>query len=180
MDKNERISLLREACKLGKIPDNVTEWLIENSFCTAPASARFHGSYEGGLFDHSYSVMNALVKLTADNGLVWQRKNSPYIVGLLHDVCKIDQYELTDTGDAERPFYRYVFDTQIRGHGSKSVAIVESLMELTDEETACILHHMGAYGSKDTERAFTNAVHAHSNVLWTHVADMLAAHVQGV
>ena len=39
------------------------QWLIDNGFFTAPASVKFHGNYEGGLFDHSYAVTKTLLKL---------------------------------------------------------------------------------------------------------------------
>ena len=29
------------------------DWLEYNNFFTAPASTKYHGNYEGGLFDHS-------------------------------------------------------------------------------------------------------------------------------
>ena len=40
------------------------EWLEEHSdFFTAPASAKYHGSYEGGLLEHSLNVYDAFAKL---------------------------------------------------------------------------------------------------------------------
>ena len=33
------------------------DWLISNGFFTAPASTKYHGNYEGGLFDHSLSLL---------------------------------------------------------------------------------------------------------------------------
>jgi len=180
MDKTERIELMKTVCA-NRLPTDAIDWLIDNGFCTAPASAKFHGNYEGGLFDHSIAVMRELVKLTNDNNLVWRNNRSPYVVGLLHDVCKIDQYELiTPDEPNERPLYRFVANTPLKGHGDKSVVIARSIMDLTSEEIACIQHHMGAFGTKDEARAFTAAVHHNSNVLWTHMADMLAAHVKGV
>lgn len=180
MEKNERIDLLKTIAH-DNLPVRAIDWLIENGFCTAPASAKYHGSYEGGLFDHSIAVTKELVKLTKANGLIWQNRRSPYVIGLLHDVCKIDQYELVSPENPDgRTFYRYVPNTLLSGHGDKSVAIALSLMELTREEIDCINHHMGAYGNTETERAFTIAVRRNSNVLWTHLADMIVAHLQGV
>lgn len=49
---------------------------------TAPASTKYHGNYEGGLFDHSFMVMNLLVELSAANGLKWKRPASPFLVGM--------------------------------------------------------------------------------------------------
>ena len=53
---------------------------------------KHHASYEGSLFDHSLQVTHELIMLTDKLGLKWQRKESPAVVGMLHDVCKMDDY----------------------------------------------------------------------------------------
>ena len=152
---------------------NVSNYLTGEGFFTAPASTKYHGCYEGGLFDHSWAVMNTLAELTKHNNLTWQRSESPYIVGLLHDLCKIDQYELCE---GESP-YKYREDTFLKGHGDKSVMMIASLMELTEEEVMCIRYHMGAFTDKEEWRYYTRAVNQYPNVLWTHQADMIASHI---
>lgn len=54
--------------------------LMTMGFFTAPASTKYHGNYEGGLFDHSFTVTSSLLSLTKRMGLNWKRKASPYIV----------------------------------------------------------------------------------------------------
>lgn len=44
----------------------------------------------------------------------------------------------------------------------------------------CIRYHMGAFCPKEEWNDYTRAVRAYPNVLWTHQADMLASHVEGV
>lgn len=66
--------------------------LEANGFFTAPASTKYHGAFEGGLFEHSRNVTQVLITLTHDNGLAWQRPESPYIIGMFHDLCKMDLY----------------------------------------------------------------------------------------
>ena len=66
--------------------------LMAMGFFTAPASTKYHGNYEGGLFDHSFTVTSSLLSLTKRMGMNWKRKASPYIVGMLHDLCKCDSY----------------------------------------------------------------------------------------
>lgn len=44
----------------------------------------------------------------------------------------------------------------------------------------CIRYHMGAFCDKSEWNDYTRAVHKYTNVLWTHQADMLASHVEGV
>ena len=46
------------------VPVDAIDRLAEMGFFTAPASTKYHGAYEGGLFDHSYNVTYALLELT--------------------------------------------------------------------------------------------------------------------
>lgn len=47
--------------------------LMAMGFFTAPASTKYHGNYEGGLFDHSFTVTTSLLSLTKRMGLHWNR-----------------------------------------------------------------------------------------------------------
>lgn len=152
----------------------MTAWLESHGFFTASASTKYHGSYEGGLFDHSFEVAQTLWKLTKDNNLKWERPESPLIVGMFHDLCKTDSYKSDMAG------WTYNNDTLLKGHGVKSVMMLASLMKLTEEEVACIRYHMGAFTAQDEWNDYTRAVHRYPNVLWTHHADMIASHVKGV
>jgi len=172
------------------ISNEITNYLSEHGFFTAPASTKYHGSYEGGLFDHSFEVAQTLWELTKANGLVWERPESPLIVGMFHDLCKMDAYTVEPgqtirNGDAELfldtgTHYEYNKNTLLKGHGDKSVMKLASLMKLTEEEVACIRYHMGAFTDREEWSDYTRAVHTYPNVLWTHHADMIASHVKGV
>ena len=189
----ERYNAFLSACDLCKFPleDHIDVWLKKNDFFTAPASTKYHGAYAGGLFDHSLAVYNRLAELTTCNGLKWERPQSPFIVGMFHDLCKCDQYipvysneyvenekgMLEITPQIER--YEYNANTLLKGHGSKSVMILSQLMSLTEEEMLCVRYHMGAY-EKEEWAEFDKAIHKYPNVLWTHVADMLASKVDDI
>ena len=152
-------------------------WLECSDFFTAPASTKYHGNYEGGLFDHSFMVMNTLVDLTRHNNLKWERETSPFIVGLFHDLCKIDNYiPIIDPTDGSVS-YKYNEDTALKGHGDKSIMLLSEHMRLTEEEVMCIRYHMGAFTDKEEWRDYTRAVNRYPNVLWTHHADMIASHI---
>lgn len=164
------------------VPVDMIDWLITNGWFTAPASTKYHGNYEGGLLKHSAAVMTFLVNLTKDNALSWKDPRSPYIVGMFHDLCKIDQYRpVFGTGETP-PFvgYEYNPDTLLKGHGDKSVMLLSQFYTLTEEEIMCIRYHMGAFTDKAEWNDYTRAVRRYSNVLWTHQADMLASHVAGI
>ena len=195
---------LPDFCNLMKLPDgtpllpiDMLDWLVNRGFFKVPASTKYHGAHEGGLYQHSASVMKFLVQLTKDNDLHWQNERSPYIVGMFHDLCKIDQYipkwgvkeelEVTPLNEPNHMRftntivgYDYNPDTLLKGHGEKSVMLLSQFYRLTEEEICCIRYHMGAFTPTEEWNDYTGAIHAYPNVLWTHHADMLASHVAGV
>lgn len=175
MTQERYIEILTE--HLGSLPnfEKLLEWLKENGFFTAPASTKYHGNHPGGLFEHSWSVATVLSDFTARLPIEWQRPESPWIVGFLHDICKCDSYKQNADGG-----YDYNNDTLYKGHGDKSLMILSSLITLTEEEAVCIRFHMGAFTEKEEWRDYTNAIHKYPNVLFAHTADMVAAHIMEV
>ena len=172
--------------------ENLMAYLNSGGFFTAPASTKYHGAYEGGLYDHSRMVAMRLHVLTINNGLKWQRPESPFIVGMFHDLCKCDQYTLVEgpytqnIGGQEivvQPLidkrYEYNTNTLLKGHGSKSIMLLSQFINLTEEEMLCIRYHMGAY-VQDEQKEFDLAIKKYETVLWSHQADMLASKVDGV
>ena len=154
--------------------------LTRKGFFHAPASTKYHGNYPGGLFAHSFAVAKSLVTFTDNNNLHWEKPRSPYIVGMFHDLCKIDQYRLLSHSQDPDVRYDYNPDTLLKGHGDKSVMLLSQFYTLTEEEIMCIRYHMGAYTEKEEWPYYGRAVEQYPNVLWTHTADMFASHVAGV
>lgn len=143
---------------------SLINWLDAKGFFDAPASTKYHGAYAGGLFDHSQNVYLQL-ELHIDDV-------SAFKIAFLHDICKCDQYKATDNG------YEYVKDTLLTGHGEKSVMLLyDCPVRLSEEEVTCIRYHMGAFTQKEQWSSYTNAIHKYPSVLWTHTADMIAAHI---
>lgn len=64
----------------------IIDFLRDGGFFIAPASTKYHGNNEGGLFDHSLQTTIKLVDLSLRNRLTWIRPESPYIVGMFHDL----------------------------------------------------------------------------------------------
>lgn len=181
MKTQDRILTYNKICEHVKCEYNAdlvpVDELEHIGFFMAPASVRFHGSYEGGLFDHSRVTMNILVDLTEQLGLKWERPESPFIIGLFHDLCKVDAYR------CDSSLHEIVHNPNqyIDGHGEKSVIMLQKYLKLTDEEIACIRWHMGAF-EKDTKKweYYGRAIEKYPNVLYTHTADMIASSIKGV
>lgn len=63
-NKERFIELLRSTKREGI--EKLIDFLEKTDFFTAPASTRFHSSYEGGLLQHSLNVYDCLVNLGAE------------------------------------------------------------------------------------------------------------------
>jgi 23S rRNA maturation-related 3'-5' exoribonuclease YhaM len=188
--ESERLIDFQDAMQ-GIVSKDFTNWLVGNGFFTAPASTKFHGNYDGGLFDHSLEVMECLVEMTAKLGAEWQRKESPFIVGMFHDLCKTDEYikvvdvEGTvimgmDEVKGEETHYEHSPDVVLKGHGDKSIMLLSQFMTLTEEEMLCIRYHMGAYEGQQAWDGYDKAIRKYPSVLFTHTADMYASKVRNV
>lgn len=156
-------------------PLDTKEILLAKGFFDAPASTKYHGNYSGGLCEHSYNVTDSLVFMTEALDLYWERPESPYIVGLFHDLCKCDQYVENQPGH-----FVYREDVLFKGHGEKSVMVAAQICRLTEEEIACIRYRMGSFTEKEQWGEYTGAIHQYPNVLYTHTADMIASHIMEV
>lgn len=157
------------------------EWLNTTDFFTAPASTRYHSSYDGGLCEHSYNVFVRLQMLCKEEHFSME---TLAVCGLLHDICKANFYKKTmrnvkneETGVWEKePFYK-VEEQFHFGHGEKSVFLIERFLRLTDEEAVAIRYHMGDFvNDRDT-----SAVYASSRLaLYLHMADLEATYIDEV
>ena len=148
--------------------DKLLEYLTSpaSDFFTAPASARFHSSYEGGLVDHSINVYDCLKSYLesdrAKNFGFEYTDESIAIVSLLHDLCKVNVYKkgfrnVKDEKGAWQRVDTFEFDDKLPyGHGEKSVYIISGYMKLTREEAFAIRYHMG-YSSTEDPRNISTA-----------------------
>ena len=71
-------------------------WLENYSdFFIAPASTKNHLAYPGGLCEHSLNVAHILDQLVHKYNVTFPLE-SVYIIGLFHDLCKIDTYVIEE------------------------------------------------------------------------------------
>ena len=157
-NKKERfIELLRSTGRQGI--EEVINYLEESGFFTAPASTKYHLSFEGGLMEHCMNVYNMAVAM---RGPIVAMKpemeeklpeKSIIIAALLHDVCKAKIYKKTkkwdfgkDGNPVEQEKYTTNYSEMPFGHGEKSVIILLDLgLKMTVDEMVAIRWHMGAW-----------------------------------
>ena len=168
--------------------DKLLEYLLspQSDFFTAPASARFHLSCEGGLCEHSINVFNCLVGYLSsphvkdELGLSYSME-SIAIVSLLHDLCKIGVYKkgfrnVKDEKGAWQRVDTFEYDDQMPyGHGEKSVYMISPFMKLTREEAFAIRYHMG-YSSTEDPRNVSAAFEMFPLAFAVSVADSEATY----
>jgi hypothetical protein len=173
--EQERVTqFIEEASKYStlSLSAEFIDWLREKGFFNKPAAIKHHGNYTGGLFDHSLAVTQSLNSMTKALNLKWQNPRSPFVVGMFHDLCKLEDYVKTTDTDG----WTYNNDKILTGHGDKSIMILSQFLTLTEEEILCIRFHMGAYQTDDWT-AYDKAIRKYESVLWTHTADMYASKV---
>lgn len=165
------------------------DWLIGQGFFVKPAAIKHHGNHTGGLFEHSFMTAQVLVEMTQKFDIPWTRPESPYLVGMFHDVCKLDDYIDENASDvvvmgsgspiSKDPKWTYNPAPLFSGHGDKSVMMLSQVMTLTEEEMLCVRFHMGAYVTDEWD-AYDRAIRKYQSVLFTHTANMYSSKVKDV
>jgi len=179
--KQKFIQLLESTNREGI--ENLINCLEKTDFFRAPASTRFHGSYEGGLLEHSikvYEILNEKVKHTSIDMQV--EEDTIKIIALLHDICKANFYKVeyrnakNSMGEWEKVPYYTVDDTIPYGHGEKSVMMISEYIKLTNEEKYSIRWHMGFTEPKELYNTLGAAFKKYPLALLLHEADLEATY----
>lgn len=152
LEKTQRVGIKR---LLGWLQSDMGNGTL--NFLDAPASTRFHGSYPGGLLEHTLNVYNRLCLLVSnecsmlpqeqreDKELSQKLINSVRIVALLHDLCKVGFYKddwnnkkiYSENGSKQDNGGRFdwvavhqyrVLDSHKFGHGAASIEIAERFL----------------------------------------------------
>ena len=172
--------------------EELLDYLENHSdFFEAPASTRFHMSYEGGLVEHSLNVYECLKAY-----LERERVRDVYglqvsdetlaVVSLLHDVCKTNCYQKSfrnvkdENGKWQRvPSYDFS-DPMPYGHGEKSVYLIERFMRLKPVEAMAIRWHMGGFddAAKGGSFAISLAFDRYPLAVKLHMADLESTYLR--
>ena len=183
--KEEFISLLRSTNREGI--EEIIQFLEKSDFYKAPASTRFHGSFEGGLLEHSMKVYEILKHKVKNSVLDLNVSDDTLIIiALLHDICKVNFYKVdyrnakNERGEWEKVPYYTVDDTIPYGHGEKSVMMITEYMKLTVEEKYCIRWHMGFTEPKEAYNTLGQAFKKVPLALILHEADLEATYFYNI
>jgi hypothetical protein len=174
--------------------------LNSSDFFTAPASTKYHNSYEGGLCDHSLNVYYNLKSLVKNKHLEDKiPEDSIIICGLLHDMSKMNVYEKfiknekvydeygskhDNMGNFDwvaKSSYKMV-DTKDRflygNHEETAEYMVRTYIPLKLEESVAILNHHGStnYDSIPMETV-SPKFERYPLACLLHVADMISMYV---
>ena len=153
--KEQYITLLKSVNREGI--DDLIKYLEKSDFFVAPASSMYHGSYPGGLLEHSLNVYNCLVYeyenlKDSDFNLPDIPADSITLAALLHDLCKVNCYvpgtrnvKNEKTGAWEKVDIYKREPLFPMGHGGKSVFIAQQFIKLKPAEAQAIYWHMQAY-----------------------------------
>lgn len=181
--KEEFINLLKSTNREGM--EKVIDFLEKSDFFTAPASTRFHGSYEKGLLEHSMKVYEILKDKLNKNDM-HINDDTVKIVALLHDICKTNYYKVdyrnakNEMGEWVKVPYYTVEDTIPYGHGEKSVMMLTEFIKLTNEEKYAIRWHMGFTETKENYQYIGIAYKKYPLALMLFEADLEATYIYDI
>lgn len=199
-NKEEFISLIKSINREFD-KEKLINWLENKSdFFTAPASTKYHGSYEGGLCEHSLNVYYALrnlnciymPKLTATSEEVEQGihkykydEDTLKIVGLLHDISKANYYEKyfrnvkDNNGNwTQVEEYRVKEDRFIYGSDEQTADfMVSTFIPLTKDEHIAILHKTGGRAFDSTQTSIPTIFENCELAVLLNCADLLSCYI---
>lgn len=170
-----------------------------SDFFVAPASTKYHNAFEGGLCQHCLNVYENLKSLVEMKQLQDKCPEvSVIIVGLLHDISKMNYYEpsvrnikeYSDFGSkhdelgnfdwvAKRVYTakdsdkRFIFGS----HEQNSEFMVKTFLPLSIDESAAILHHQGGVGYDSVPANIPEIYKKFPLANLLHLADMMATYI---
>lgn len=163
---------------------DLAAYLQETDFFTAPASAKNHNNYRGGLVEHSLLVTINAIKIAEIYKNVLPE--SVILVSLLHDICKINFYKETTRNKkidgvwTQEPYFE-IQDSYPLGHGEKSVIILQRFIKLTNDEIMAIRWHMMGFDDSAREYGGSLALRAAADkyplITVLHMADLAACYL---
>lgn len=195
------LELLNQIKREGFRKEELIKKLESSDFFTAPASTKYHGSFEGGLCAHSISVYYNLKNLITMKGMESTiDPDTILILGLLHDMSKMNFYKkdyrnkkvYSETGSKYDDGGRYDWVVEqtysvisqderflFGNHEETSEYMVSQYVPLSYIESAAIINHHAGMSFDSTEIA-PQILQRYSIAALLHIADMLASYIENI
>ena len=196
------INYVRRISRGGANIEGLINKLENSDFFEAPASTQYHGSYRGGLVEHCLNVYSNLESLVEDKGITDENyeggisKDSILIVGLFHDISKMNYYEpysknvkvYKENGSKSDEVGRFDWETVpcfrtrenrflYGSHEQTAEFIIRHYIPLTVEESVAILNHMGGMSYDSTKLELAPFYNEYPLLTLLHCADMISTYV---
>lgn len=187
-NKKRFIELISSITIEGANIKGLLDWLENRSdFFSAPASTKYHCSYEGGLCEHSLDVYDDMVILNDAKDLKLD-DNSIKIVALLHDISKANFYEQyfrnvknDVTGQWEKVSDYRVREDSVRfiygNHEQNSEFMVRNFIPLSVAESTAILHHHAGMSWDSAKEDCASVFNRYSIASALHTADFMSTFI---
>lgn len=196
-NKTKFLELVNEIEREGFAKESMIELLEKSDFFIAPATTKYHGSYEGGLCEHCLNVYKNLKLLVERFPECNVTTDTLLILSLFHDISKINLYKKDfrnkkvyhETGSKSDSMGRYDWvseeiysidneDRFIYGnHEQTSEFLVRQYIPLTIQESVALLHHHGGMSWDSTQTNISEIYNRYPIVTLLHTADLLASYI---
>ena len=192
-NKEEFISIVKTIDREGI--DELMKWLETTDFFEAPASTKYHSSYEGGLCQHSLNVYKNMMKLR-NEFCPEISEESVKIVALFHDLAKVNFYEATvqnkkvysPLGSKSDEMGRFdwvaVKGYKVRAdsdkdfvcstHSVNSYLLLHKYVKLTQSEIAAIMNHHSGMDDNMAVKDISEVLNRFPLATLLHMADYLS------
>ena len=198
-NKNDFINLILSINRENAELEKLCKKLVNSDFFIAPASTKYHACYEGGLCEHSLNVYyNMLMIINTKQGFdeCCYNEDTLKIVGLLHDISKMNIYEKTakntkvyhPDGNKWDELGNFDWHSEVSyklkerrfvygSHEMTSEYIVRQFIPLTLDESVAILHHMGSMSWDSAQDNIGDIFNQYSLALLVYMADMMSTYI---
>lgn len=182
--KKEYVDLLLSVQRAGM--ENLIDYLENKTdFYKAPAAAKFHNNFEGGLLEHSLNVYKNFKSLLQLKN-VEMEEESIIVSALLHDLCKCNYYvkeernrKVNGKWESYEQWTHVKSPTILLPHSSRSIRLIRNFIPLKFVEELTIFYHMGPFGGEDYEyrNLLQDANEKYPQTLLFYIADLMASYL---
>lgn len=199
INKNKEIfiELIRGVEIEGADIEGLISFLESSDFFIAPASTQYNNAYDGGLCEHSLEVYYNLEKLVETFGKKAYPSSTLKIIGLLHDLNKINFYEkyvknrkvysLTGTKYDEMGKYDWVSEhafavkdakeRYVAGNrGVNTFLLISKYIPLSQEEVVALLNFSTIKDDSEYNYDLGQILLKYNLTALLHTADFLATY----